>query len=81
MLQNIPHPVVTTIQGHSYVSMKQYLCKFQSLEHYPALITNNKNKVVTKNSDSKTANEVMKRVGNENPNVLSQDIVVVLATQ
>ena len=39
------------------------------------------NKIIQKISDSKITNEVMKRVGKENPNILSEDIVVVSGAQ
>ena len=78
MLQNIPHPDVNIVQGHSYVSVKQCLSIFLSLGHYPAVISKHKNKHVRNISESKMAMEVMQRALKANPTVLSDDLVVVL---
>ena len=81
VLQNIPHPDVTIVQGHSYVSVKQCLSNFLSLGHYPAVISKHKTKHVRNISESKMAMEVMQRALRANPTVLSDDLVVVLGTQ
>ena len=54
---------------------------FLSLGPYPAAISTSKNKRITHISDSNIANEVMNRVVKANPNVVRDDIVVVLGTQ
>jgi len=81
ILQNIPQPRVTIIEGHSYVSVKQCLCNFLSMGHYPGKITYDKSKVIRNISDSHSANQVLIRAAKANPSVPKEDILVVLGMQ
>ena len=81
ILQNLPHPKITILDNHSYVSVKQCIADFLGKGYAPDKVSDVNKDRIRRLVDSPIAHQVYNRARNYNKGVDPSDLIVLMGVQ
>ena len=81
ILQNLPHPKITILDNHSYVSVKQCISDFLGKGYAPDKVSDVNKDRIRRLVDSPIAHQVYNRARNYNKGVDPSDLIVLMGVQ